>query len=249
MRSDTTPSGFRDLSAIWAATQDRITALVDGVPDVIRATAVPTVPGGTVGDVVAHLIDTAVKACDAPRDLCRGAITAAPVGAASPGSTLADEMSVWEKLAAALHGRVESDVGLASFLITDAVMCEHDLRTTLDVPGARDDIAVKVALDELSGRFSDRVEAAGLPPLRVTVEQWGTIIGNGQAGFCVVADRFEFVRAMAGRRSAPEIRQWNWGVEPDTYFAAISEVALPPHEIHERDPRIPQHMRDREFVL
>ena len=219
MRSDTTPSGFRDLSAIWAATQDRITTLVDGVPDVIRATAVPTVPGATVGDVVAHLIDTAVKACDAPRELCRGAITAAPAGAASLGPTLADELSVWDKLAAALHWRVESDVELASFLITDAVMCEHDLRTTLDVPGARDDIAVKVALDELSGRFSDRVEAAGLPPLRVTVEQWGTIIGNGQAGFCVVADRFE------------------------------SEVALPPREIHERDPRIPQHMRDREFVL
>lgn len=249
MRSDTTPAGFRDLAAIWEATQDRITTLVDGAPDATGATAVPTVPGATVGDVVAHLIDTALKACDAPRELCRGAITAAPAGAASPGSTLADELAVWEKLAAVLRGRVESDVDLASFLITDAVMCEHDLRTTLNVPGARDDIAVKVALDELSGRFSDRAEAAGLPPLRVTVEQWGTVIGNGQASFCVVADRFEFVRAMSGRRSAPEIRQWNWGVEPDTYFAAMSEVALPPHEIHERDPRIPQHMRDREFVL
>jgi hypothetical protein len=29
----------------------------------------------------------------------------------------------------------------------------------------------------------------------------------------------------------------------------MAEVALPDHEIHERDPRVPAHMRDREFIL
>jgi hypothetical protein len=57
------------------------------------------------------------------------------------------------------------------------------------------------------------------------------------------------VRAMSGRRSAGEIRRWNWGVEPDPYLPVISERGLPPNEIQERDPRIPEHMRDREFVL
>jgi hypothetical protein len=93
------------------------------------------------------------------------------------------------------------------------------------------------------------VTAAGLPPLRVTVGQWGTIAGAGRAISCVVADRFEFVRAMSGRRSADEVRRWNWGVEPDVYLSVISEARLPAQEIHERDPRIPDHMRDREFVL
>jgi len=65
----------------------------------------------------------------------------------------------------------------------------------------------------------------------------------------VVADRFEFVRAMSGRRSATEIGRWNWGADPAPYLPVISEAPLPENEIHERDPRVPAHMRDREFVL
>jgi hypothetical protein len=29
----------------------------------------------------------------------------------------------------------------------------------------------------------------------------------------------------------------------------ISETGLPVDEVRERDPRVPEHMRDREFVL
>jgi len=249
VRSDTTPAGHRDLTAVWDQTRTRIAALVGGLADSAADVTVPTVPGVTVRDVLAHLVHSAAKAGETPREVCGGSIAPPRAGGAEPDAKLTDILAAWKGVAAIARRQVQADLELASFLITDAVMCEHDLRTTFDVPAARDDIAIKVALDELSGRFCDRAEAAGLPPLRVTVEQWGTIIGNGWAISCVVADRFEFVRAMSGRRSAPEIRQWNWGVEPDIYFSAMSEVPIPSHEIHERDPRIPEHMRDREFVL
>jgi hypothetical protein len=129
------------------------------------------------------------------------------------------------------------------------VVCLRDRQRRPHSPGARDDVAIKVALDELSGRFSNRVVSAGMPPLRLTVEQWGTIADAGHAISCVVAERFEFARAMSGRRSAAEIRRWNWGVGPDDYLPLISKVGLPVQDIRERDPRIPEHMRDREFVL
>ncbi|BBZ70646.1 maleylpyruvate isomerase N-terminal domain-containing protein [Mycobacterium paraseoulense] len=248
MRSDTSPAGARDLSAIWRATSDRITEIVRTLPDTAAYTPVPTVPGIAVRDVIAHLIDTARLAGDDPAGAARESV-ALPAPGAAGGARLAELVVGWEKATAALDASVAADAGLASLLITIAVMSEHDLRSALGVPGARDDIAVKVALDELSGRFSDRVAAAGLSPLRVTVEQWGTIAGDGRAIACVVADRFEFVRAMSGRRSADEIGRWNWGVEPNTYLSVISEVGLPANEIRERDPRIPEHMRDREFVL
>ena len=164
-----------------------------------------------------------------------------------PGATVRDVVIRLAELRRQWDAMV--DPAAAAGLITEAAMYEHDIRTGLDRPGARDDESVKVALDELSGRFSDRVVAAGLPPLRVTVEQWGTIIGQGSAVRCVVADRFEFVRAMAGRRSANEIARWNWGTDPAPYFPVIAEAGLPDDEIHERDPRVPEHMRDREFVL
>lgn len=249
MRSDTTPAGSRDLPGIWEDTRRRIAELVEALDEDAVGTALATVPGATVRDALAHLAATADHAAESPAELYRGPLAPPHSGHGAAESTLCGLITAWDKAAAVVRGRLETDVELASFLITDAAMCEHDLRTTFQVAGARDDVAIKVALDELSGRFSDRAEAAGLPPLRVTVEQWGTIIGNGRAVSCVVADRFEFVRAMSGRRSGPEIRQWNWGVEPGTYLSAISEVGLPSREIHERDPRIPEHMRDREFVL
>jgi hypothetical protein len=93
-----------------------------------------------------------------------------------------------------------------SRLVADAAMSERDLRTALDAPGARDDVAVKVALDELAGRFSDRVADAGLPSLRVTVEQWGTIAGDGPASACVVADRFECSRDVGTAIRSPTSR-------------------------------------------
>lgn len=248
MRSDTTPAGHRDLTAIWNQTRNRIAALVAGLADSAAGDTVATAPGVTVRDIVAHLAATAAMASETPDELLRGPISPPQRGATTDFS-LTELVAAWDKAATVACGQVDSNPDLAFLLITDAAMCEHDLRTTFDIPGARDDIAVKVALDELSGRFSDRAESAGLPPLRVTVEQWGTIIGNGKAISCVVADRFEFVRAMSGRRSAAEIRRWNWGVDPDPYLPVISETALPVNEIHERDPRIPDHMRDHEFVL
>ena len=249
MRSDTTPAGSRDLLGIWEDTRQRIAELVEAVDEGAVDTRLATVPGATVRDALAHLAATAIHAAESPAELHRGPLSPPHPGHGAAESTLRELITTWDKAAAVVRGRLETDVEVACFLITDAVMCEHDLRTTFQVAGARDDVAIKVALDELSSRFSDRAETAGLPPLRVTVEQWGTITGNGPSVSCVVADRFEFVRAMSGRRSASEIRQWNWGVRADTYFSTMSEVGLPSQEIHERDPRIPAHMRDREFVL
>lgn len=245
MRADTTPAGARDLVAIWFATRSRIIDLLQSVSAGIAALPVPTVPGASIHELLAHLVAVSTGAVDTDR--WRGVLVLPPK--ADPRGTVDELVAAWDRAADDAHERIRSLPGLASVLITDAAMAEHDLRTALHLPGARDDIAVKVALDELSGRFSDRAAAAGLPPLRVTVEQWGTIIGTGRATSCVVADRFEFVRAMSGRRSAAEIRQWNWGVEPDPYLSVISEVPLPLSGIHEHDPRIPEHMREREFLL
>jgi hypothetical protein len=219
MRSDTTAPGCRDLQETLRGVRSRIVELVADRPD------------STVRDALVQLLER--------------------TSGGSPNSVNPTTTALVTAWSEAVDGACvpSAPYDVVARLIVDAVMCEHDLRTVLDLPGARDDIAVKVALDELAGRFSDRVVAAGLPPLRVTVEQWGTIVGDGPASSCVVADRFEFVRAMSGRRSAAEIRRWNWSGDPTPYLAVISEAGLPVDDMCERDPRVPEHMRDREFVL
>lgn len=243
MRTDTTRTGIRDYGAIWVQTRGRIIELLGSVSEVVADAPVRTAPGATVRDVVAHLVRTATAP---PYD---AALTPTAPGEADRAQTLAELLDKWKSASGEIDEVSYLNPTVAGLYITDAAMCEHDLRTAVDRPAARDDESVKVSLDELSGRFSDRVQAAGLPPLRVTVEQWGTIVGEGHAMRCVVADRFEFVRAMSGRRSAAEIRRWNWGTDPAPYLPVMAEAALPDHEIHERDPRVPEHMRDREFIL
>jgi hypothetical protein len=237
MRSDTTRAGHRDLTAIYGGVRSRIVELFIGRPESCADTPVPTLKDTTVREVLIHLIEHT-------SDLVP-ALTPSQYRTAATASEL---VGVWGRAADDVCGSSVPD-DVMSRLVADAAMSEQDLRTALDVPGARDDAAVKVALDELAGRFSDRVAAAGLPSLRVTVEQWGTIAGDGPATACVVADRFEFVRAMSGRRSAAEISRWNWSGDPQPYLAVIAETGLPIAEVRERDPRVPAHMRDREFVL
>ncbi|MFN2536669.1 MAG: hypothetical protein ABR549_00775 [Mycobacteriales bacterium] len=137
----------------------------------------------------------------------------------------------------------------AATVLADAVTHEHDLRAVLDRPGFRDDPSVLVALDVLSGDLDARVSAAGLPALRVTVEQWGTVVGNGPAVRCLVADRFELVRGMAGRRSAAQIERWNWDAPPGRYVEVISGAGpLPDTDVRERDPRVPEHLQDLDLT-
>jgi hypothetical protein len=144
-----------------------------------------------------------------------------------------------------MEAALRRDEGLTTCLLVDAVTHEHDLRAALDAPGFRDDPSLLVALDALSGELSDRVEAQRLPALRITVEQWGTIVGHGAATRCLVADRFEFVRGMAGRRSAAQVRRWNWSDDASPYLQVMSSTgALSAVDVRERDPRVPEHMRD-----
>jgi hypothetical protein len=73
VRSDTTPAGSRNLPAVWDETRDRITALLHDLPEDNADTAVPTVPGTTIRDALAHLINTSSRVVDNPDDVLRAA--------------------------------------------------------------------------------------------------------------------------------------------------------------------------------
>jgi hypothetical protein len=121
MRSDTTPAGSTDLPATWGQTCDRIIELVRGLPDGAGYLAVPTVPGTTVRDVMAHLISTAAKAVDDPAGLRRAPLALPAAGGAEPGARLAELVTGWAKSAEAIQGLVGSDPDLASVVITSRV--------------------------------------------------------------------------------------------------------------------------------
>jgi hypothetical protein len=246
MREDTTRPGPRNLPDTLTRLRLRVRELLYAAGREAFTRSVWLTPGLSVGDVLAHLVGTAA-------DAARGEVLSYPAIAAeeavrghlaSHGGRPPEELfGIWETAEKEFDGVL--DEARLTTLIVEMTAREHDLRTVLDQPAARDDVAVLVSLDALSGTFSDRAEAADAPPLRVTVEQWGTIIGAGAAHDCLVGDRFEFVRAMTGRRSRAQVSRWSWSREPHAYYDLLSATgSLAPADVRERDPRVPEHLRD-----
>lgn len=226
---------MHDSVALLGQVRRRIRALVEDQPASALAQVVPVL-GLDVSDVVGHLAGMAVeptqaRVCD-PQAASRQA-------AARRGRPLSEVLDEWD--AAGEHLAANHP----ELLLVDAVTHEHDIRTALDLPGFRDDASVLAVLDTMAEALSKRVAARGLPAIRITVEQWGTIAGEGPAMRCLVADRFDFVRGMAGRRSARQIEKWNWDSTAGDYLEVLpAGGTLPTEDVRERDPRVPQHMQD-----
>ena len=237
MHADTTVSPPRSPEVLLLQVQQRVRLLVEQQP---KAALSHVVPGLNVDvrDVVAHLGGVATDAVEGSQPTC-GRATVARHVAGRTGRSLVELLEEWETAV----GKLAPD--LAGPLLIDAVTHEHDLRTALDEPGFRDDESVLAVLDLMSDALSERIVARGLPAIRITVEQWGTIAGRPPALRCLVADRFDFVRGMAGRRSARQVERWNWDSPPGAYLEVLSAAGpLPTDDVRERDPRVPAHMQD-----
>ena len=192
--------------------------IVDVVRDADPATPVPTCPGWTVKDVVAHL--SGVLA-----DFAAGRLD----GVATPEWTArqVEERRAWslkqclEEWAANVdRARPIFDTPGAPILLADVVSHEHDLRTALGRPGARDSDEVRAAAATLLRGLEGLLRGAGCPPLRVEsdVER---VLGDGEPAGTLRASSFELLRAITGRRTAAQVRALDWDGDPDAWVHAF----------------------------
>ncbi len=251
MHNEVTPTKGYDLRQMWGDTKQAIDELLADIEaDQWQLPVVAVGADASVLAVYGHLVDMAERLVDGESNVPAACGPGAFTGSAPSATSVDSVRDRWAAVAPRVGDflTVESESGRG--FIIDLVMHEHDLRMALGKLGRRDTTEIRYALVELGRNFSERVSDEGLPPLRVTVEQWGMVAGDGYAVECVVADRYEFVRGLSGRRSASEMDRWNWSSSVAPWLAAISETgAVRDTELQERDPRIPAHMRDREFVL
>ena len=215
----------------YAGIRERVTALLADVDDErARATVVPTCPGWAVPDVAAHLAGV----CD---DILNGRLdgvatdpwTAAQVEARRD-RPLAEVVDEWNRLGPQVEALVPNFGSAAGQLVLDAVSHEHDLRTALDRPGARDSDAVAVAFEWL---LDDVRFPAGAGSLRLEFED-GTsrTIGEGEPHPTLTLDRFTALRSFTGRRTLEQIRALEWTGDP-TPWLPTSKQFPPPAETAE----------------
>ncbi|MGH2734685.1 MAG: maleylpyruvate isomerase family mycothiol-dependent enzyme [Actinomycetota bacterium] len=184
-----------------------------------REVAVPTCPGWTVGDLVAHL-------AGGLGDFVAGRFDGA--GTDEWGErqvrerrdrSLAESLDEWKATRATATAVFESRMG--PILVTEIVSHEHDIRTALGKRGERDGAGVRAALNGPLGEIDRRLQAAGLPALRVIADGEERILGEGEPAATLRTTSFELLRTISGRRSSDQARRLDWDGDPAPWLEAL----------------------------
>ena len=195
------------LARLYRETRERVVALVSGLDEEALDRQVPACPLWSVRDVLAHL--TAVA-----EDAVAGRLTGVPTEADTAiqvarfrGRPVPEIIAIWTEVAAAFE-RVVGKARVWSALI-DVTSHEHDIRTAVGRPGARDTEAVWHTAQELLRGLRPPV------PLHVAVEDGEFTLGpDGEPPLGLTTTRFEALRWRMGRRSQAQLAALDWSGDP-----------------------------------
>jgi uncharacterized protein (TIGR03083 family) len=204
-----TTMGPCDVARFYRDAEERVAALVGSLDEAGQRTPVTACPGWSVRDVVAHL---AAVADEWGRGVLRGPPTDAQTAtqvARFAGQRLTEILATWSEATAQLC-RLAEESGLEP-PVGDVAVHEHDIRSALGIPGARDSEAVRYTADRLLAALRTPV------PLAVVVEdaEYRTRPGEGSA-LVLRTNRFEVTRWRTGRRSRAQLAAMDWSADPST---------------------------------
>jgi hypothetical protein len=111
--------------------------------------------------------------------------------------------------------------GLAAVLVTDLVVHDQDVRGAFGRGRAPDGPASALALATYAFGVDYRIRQLGLPAFGLCTGPKLRVLGQGQPAATVSADRFELVRALAGRRSRAQILALSWEGDPGPYVGIL----------------------------
>lgn len=188
---------------MYRASRHRITALVTAA-DANVELIVPSTPEWRVRDVVAHLSGIASDAMTGNMEGAPGEVwTAAQVDRARDQS-LVDLLADWAKFGETFESFLSSpDGAVAGSAVMDALTHEADIRHAWEMSFELPDDFLGWAAGRLRDRFDAAVAEAGLPPVAVK------------------APDAELFRAHLGRRTAAQVREYEWSADPTPYLDAF----------------------------
>lgn len=231
-----------EFDAAYADTKAAVVALLTSRDAAVWDRVVPATPDWRVMDVVAHVTGLAADAATdrMPQDLnlleqFRNAEVVAARDAYAQSMVQArrdrDPQQVldeWHAIEPDLLARLAADprpgslpFGFDVVLVTDLCVHTDDIFGALGVPPRRESAASHVALAGYCFGVDYRVRALGLPALVVGYDGKERKLGDGPPAATVSGDRWELVRAFAGRRSRAQLLGLEWTGDPQPYLPLI----------------------------
>jgi uncharacterized protein (TIGR03083 family) len=174
----------------------------------------PAAPEWRVRDVVAHLSGITADINAGNLDgVATDAWTARQVDARrdwSVGRLLEEWDTEAAKVEAVMATLPEVAVGQMTM---DAATHEQDIRGGLERPGERDCDAVAIGFDWGVAVLASMADQADTT-LLIRTEAGSAMVGSGARDVAVRAPRYDLFRAMTGRRSAEQMRSFEWEGAP-----------------------------------
>ena len=214
------------LSELYGQAQARVVALVTGLDAAQVEAPVPTCPGWSVRDVVAHM--TAIS-----EDVLEGRLSGPPTEEQTMaqvirfrGRPLTEVLEHWQELGPRLGEVIDaSEVWPA---VLDVATHEHDIRGALRRPGARDSEVVRLGSDRLLTWLRPRVA------LRIVVEDETYDLGpEGPEPIALRTGRFDALRWRMGRRSRAQLAGMDWAGDPSPVLDHLTVFGPSPVDITE----------------
>lgn len=198
---------------------ERIRARVEElVDDEVAARPVPTCPGWTVKDVVAHLagfIDVYKR--EGPQGF--GPDWGDKVVEARRDDDLEACIEEWRMLAKDPGDLFEGNLGAVA--VSDALAHEQDIRTAIDRPGAEDDEAIVPAVQMALAFAGQRIAKEGLHAVRIATPDLEQTVGDGDPVATLSTSTFDLFRTVHGRRTEEQLRAMDWDGDPGVSAPAL----------------------------
>ena len=184
-------------------------------------TLAPATPEWTVKDLYAHLTGVATDVL-AGNFMSPGTDewTAKQVGDRS-GHTPTQVCAEWDEVGPELEDLLDREGTASSSVVIDVWHHDQDARNAIGHHANRTGGGLLLALR--SGNvMGAKIQAAGLPTLRVTTEGYDRVFGEGDPAAAVSGDPYEMARAFMGRRSFDQIKGFDWTGNADAYLPHFS---------------------------
>jgi Mycothiol maleylpyruvate isomerase N-terminal domain len=211
--------------------RSRVREVVEQVDASALDRVAPATPKWRAHDVLAHLVGVPEDVVNGRMEgLASDAWTQAQVDRRTAASV--DQMlAEWDACAPPFEALLaDGPAEITGQAIFDAGTHEHDLFNALGITGDRDSDAIGVGWEWIV----DARTRGNAPAICFVTESGEQISGTGDVVARVEATRFEFFRAVAGRRTAAEIASYGWDREPDPVLLIAADFfSIPSQSIGE----------------
>src|SRR4029079_11616424 len=135
-------------------------------------------------------------------------------------ASIAEMLAEWHEAAPQFEDALRTIGGqMAALGVADAWNHEQALRGALGLPASNDPAVEHTAIEGYAPMVGGTWTADGVAPLRLVAGDATVLSGDGAPGATVTGTPYELARALAGRRTEPELRALTWHGDADPYIA------------------------------